>query len=96
MACGATSAPDANTDAPEAGPAAAAPAAPALPHCELTWPIAELEDAELSIGERCAVEGARWFPLGGPRGMRWDGTNEAGRWVNDNKGSKDDPIDLCD
>ena len=31
-----------------------------------------------------------------PRGMRWDGTNEAGRWVNDNKGSKDDPIDLCD
>ena len=31
-----------------------------------------------------------------PRGMRWEGTNEAGRWVNDNKGSKDDPIDLCD
>ena len=31
-----------------------------------------------------------------PRGMRWDGTNEAGHWVNDNKGSKDDPIDLCD
>ena len=31
-----------------------------------------------------------------PRGMRWDGTNEAGHWVNDNTGSKDDPIDLCD
>lgn len=43
-----------------------------LPHCAATWRLAELEDATFSVRDACAWDDVRWFPLGGPRGVRWD------------------------
>ncbi|MCB9506650.1 MAG: hypothetical protein H6698_06595 [Myxococcales bacterium] len=55
-----------------AGSGTASP--PALPDsCVVEWHLDEGEEATLDIGAACpAPRGARWFPIGGPRGIAWD------------------------